>query len=173
VVLLLASSTIRTLLGLGGTVLGVVVVLLLAGAADLALTLLMVAMLSGGVLALLLVSPVFRGAALSREGGRVFDIFMAVSVGLAMTMLTLLSGLQNPVSRPLASYLESAPIPGESSNILQVVLTDIRSFDTISMLGVLFAALLSVYSVFRLRRQPRTTQTAEPEASLYEGRRYR
>jgi multicomponent Na+:H+ antiporter subunit A len=172
VVLLLASSTIRTLLGLGGTVLGVVVVLLLAGAADLALTLLMVAMLSGGVLALLLVSPVFRGAALSREGGRVFDIFMAVSVGLAMTMLTLLSGLQNPVSRPLASYLESAPIPGESSNILQVVLTDIRSFDTISMLGVLFAALLSIYSVFRLRRRPRTTQPAETEPLPQEGRRY-
>ncbi|TGG93993.1 putative monovalent cation/H+ antiporter subunit A [Natronospirillum operosum] len=150
------ATTTRSRLGAVATmgVLGFMVALIfiLFSAPDLGITQVLVETLT----VILLVLVLFRLPGFARYS-TLFEIFrdgfVAVSFGLLMTMLVLAT-LDARMFEPISSYFIEAAYPEAlGRNIVNVILVDFRSLDTLGELFVLGIAALGVYSMLKLRAE--------------------
>jgi hypothetical protein len=62
-------------------------------------------------------------------------------------------------------YLENGPTQARSDNVVQAILMDFRSFDTLGVITLLFAGVLGIYGLLRLRRSRRApAPLTEPQS---------
>lgn len=157
VVLILAVTTLRVrraltaVLLVGGAGYAMAVLFILRGAPDLALTQILVETVT--LVAALLVLTRLPDTAISTKdstkllGGNGFRMAIAVCVGALMTALTLIipgSRTATPVSAELAGPSVDF---GGGKNIVNVILVDVRGWDTFGEMLVLVAAATGVASL--------------------------
>jgi multicomponent Na+:H+ antiporter subunit A len=85
------------------------------------------------------------------------DSIIAVCVGALMMGLTLVAATSN-LFPPISPYYLAESLPGgKGANVVNVILVDFRSLDTLGEITVLFIAALGTYGLLRLRsRMPRS-----------------
>jgi len=158
----LAIATSRVRRGLtavmlvGGVGYAISVLFILRGAPDLALTQILVETVT--LIAALLVLTRLPDAALySSHGGNAFRLAIALAAGALMTALALIipgTRVATPVSTDLAG---PAVEFGGGKNIVNIILVDVRAWDTYGEVTVLIAAATGVASlIFIVRRTGRT-----------------
>jgi len=118
---------------------------------DLALTQLLVEVIS--TVFFLLVFAVLPASfqRLSSSATRVRDAVIALGIGATMAAFTWIaasSTLFPPIS---AVFKAEALAEGKGENVVNVILVDFRGFDTMGEITVLFIALLGTYAMLRLR----------------------
>lgn len=122
----------------------------LSGAPDIALLEVLVAAL---VMVFLLLVLSMLPAAFAMSASRIQHLantLIACSAGLLMAGLSLSGTPAGPVS-PAQSYIgQNLPL-ARGTNMVNVILTDFRSFDTLGVTIILFIVLLGVYGLLRLR----------------------
>jgi len=149
-----AKTTLDAIMGVG--VVGALLALLfvLFGAPDLALTQLIVELLS--LVLLLFIFSVLppRFEQISSHRTRIRDGLIALSVGALITGLTLTVAL-SPRNAEVANHYLTQSLPkGHGANVVNIILTDFRSLDTLGEITVLFAAMLGIYGLLYFRQRP-------------------
>ncbi|MFP4437528.1 MAG: calcium/sodium antiporter [Chloroflexaceae bacterium] len=85
------------------------------------------------------------------------DSIIAVCVGVLMMGLTLVAATSNLFPSISPYYLAESLPGGKGANVVNVILVDFRSLDTLGEITVLFIAALGTYGLLRLRsRTPRS-----------------
>ena len=149
VVAALARSRVASVAALGAVGLGVGGIFLMRGGPDLALTQIAVETLAVLLLLVLLGRVPRPEARAPRLLG--LQIVFALAVGLCFTLLTW-AALPNGELRPLARALSEASVPeGFGRNIVNVILVDFRSLDTLGEIVVLCVAALGAVALLRRR----------------------
>jgi len=93
------------------------------------------------------------------------DFFIAVAAGVGMAMLSF-AVMTQPLPESIASYfLERAYTEGGGRNVVNVILVDFRSFDTMGEITVLAIVALSVFALLR-RFRPAPESVDSPEQQL-------
>lgn len=161
VILGLAVATARVRRGLtavmlvGGVGYSMAVLFILRGAPDLALTQILVETVTL-IAALLVLTRLPDTALYSSHGGNGFRLAIALAAGALMTALALIipgTRVGTPVSADLAG---PAVQFGGGKNIVNVILVDVRAWDTYGEVTVLIAAATGVASlIFIVRRTGR------------------
>ncbi len=147
---LTTGSRMAAVAGLGGVGYGVALIYLSYGAPDLALTQFAIETLSVVVFVLVLYRlPEFK--VLTTRAERARDAVIAVSAGAVMTLLVLAAQSQSGDSRVSGFYAEQAVPAAMGRNIVNVILVDFRSLDTLGEIVVLAVAALGVYALLKLR----------------------
>ena len=101
-------------------------------------------------------------------GRRTRDLAVAVSGGLAMAGLTY-AVLVHPASNSISDFfLLNALSGGGGSNVVNVLLVDFRSFDTLGEITVLTIVALTVYALLR-RFRPAQESIGLPPQQRFEG----
>lgn len=152
VVTLRAKRGLSAVLLVGGVGYAVAVLFILRGAPDLALTQLLVETITL-VAALLVLSRLPDTALYASHRGNKVRLALAVAVGALMTALALiLPGVRNaaPISEQMAKPAKEF---GGGSNVVNVILVDIRGWDTFGELLVLVSAATGVASLVFLARR--------------------
>lgn len=128
-------------------------VFLLQGAPDLALTQMAVDTLLVVAFVLVLRRLPRRFTERPSRTGQVVRLVVAALVGTFMFVVVLVAGgarVADPVSD---AFLTLAPTEGGGRNVVNVVLVDIRGFDTMGEITVLVIASLGVYGLVRSGRR--------------------
>lgn len=147
---LMTRSRMAAVAGLGGIGYGVALLYLSYGAPDLALTQFAIETLSVAVFVLVLYRlPEFKFITTRAE--RVRDAMIAVSSGAVMTLLVLAAQAQPGDSRVSGFFAEQSVPAAMGRNVVNVILVDFRSLDTLGEIVVLIVAALSVYALLKLR----------------------
>lgn len=160
-----ARSRVGAIISLG--VVGAMISLffVLFSAPDLALTQLLIEVLL--TVFLLLVFSVLPASfeSLSSRATRIRDGIIAIGVGCLMAGLAFVSAASE-LFTPIAPFFLEESIPGgKGHNVVNVILVDFRSLDTLGEIIVLFIAALGIYGLLRLRsRQPADTGKTAPDA---------
>ncbi|AQA02054.1 Na+/H+ antiporter subunit A [Mycobacterium sp. MS1601] len=136
------------------------------GAPDLALTQFLVETLTLVIFVLVLRTLPAEAEASHMKRFRWPRAVLALAVGATVTLLTVFA-MAARSTRPIAELLpDAAYYRGHGSNTVNVLLVDIRAWDTLGEISVLLVAATGVASlVFRHRRfgaAPRIPQTAQP-----------
>jgi multicomponent Na+:H+ antiporter subunit A len=136
------------------------------GAPDLALTQFLVETLTLVIFVLVLRTLPAEAEATHMKRFRLPRAALAVAVGATVTTLAVFA-MAARSGRPIADLLpDAAYYRGHGSNTVNVLLVDIRAWDTLGEISVLLVAATGVASlVFRHRRfgaAPRTPQTSQP-----------
>jgi multicomponent Na+:H+ antiporter subunit A len=76
-------------------------------------------------------------------------------VGALLAALTYTAAIAPAPTITAAFYLESGPIQARSDNVVQAIMLDFRSLDTLGVITLLFASGLGIYGLLRLRRSRR------------------
>jgi multicomponent Na+:H+ antiporter subunit A len=150
-----STSRLGAVAALGFVGYGVALVFVLFGAPDLAMTQFLIETLTVILLVLVLYYlPPF--ATLSRRPARLRDALVALAGGAVMTALVLAATY--PTSSPaLAAYFAQNSLPlGHGRNVVNVILVDFRSLDTLGEITVLSVAGIGVYALLKLRLGRRT-----------------
>lgn len=169
VILAVAAATLRArkalpaVLMVGGVGYSVAVLFILRGAPDLALTQILVETITL-VAALLVLTRLPDDVLFAKHRGNGFRAVIAVAAGALMTMLALIipgTRVAEPVSAGLAG---PAVEFGGGYNIVNVILVDVRAWDTYGELTVLIAAATGVASmIFLVRRTGRAPRRPAPD----------
>lgn len=148
-----ARGAVGAVLMVGGVGYVVAVLYLLRGAPDLALTQLLVetVTLVVAVLVLLRMPATAIAAPRSATPARVVRIVLAVSVGALMAALALVLPGVRREAPALAGQLGAIAERGGGHNVVNVVLVDVRGWDTFGEISVLVAAAIGVSSLIFLR----------------------
>jgi multicomponent Na+:H+ antiporter subunit A len=132
---------------------GMAILFAVLGAPDLAITQVVV-----DTLTIILFAFVFFRlpgfARLSRERPHLRDALVAGAAGGLLTMLMLVVASAEPVTTASQLMAELSVPAGHGRNVVNVVLVDFRSLDTLGEIVVLTIAGLGVYSLLRLRMHP-------------------
>lgn len=149
-------SRLTAICALGVVGAGVALVFLMYGAADVAMTQLLVEILVVVLVAVVLVKlPGLRTLPVPPLRTRLRDVVVSIAAGgtVALTVIAVVSG---PFDRAITDYFEwqSAPI-GLGRNIVNVVLVDFRALDTLGEIAVIAIAGLAVFALLKLKG-PRT-----------------
>jgi len=156
--LLRASTRTAALACLGAVGFGVSLLFLLYGAPDLALTQLVVEVLT--VLLFLLVLRGLPALAPDRRGGRAADAGLAALGGAIMATLTLVAA-EIQLGAPVSGYfLEESWPSAHGRNVVNVILVDFRALDTLGEIVVLATAGLGAYALLRAARPVRRGRPA-------------
>ncbi|MFY1637509.1 hydrogen gas-evolving membrane-bound hydrogenase subunit E [Solwaraspora sp. WMMB335] len=153
--IVLARSALAAIALLGLTGLVMATWFLLAGAPDVALTLLLVEVLTAVVAMLVLRRLPARLPAAGRQPASVFTAGLAVAAGLVAVAATAgLTGRRD--LSPLDGYFvgNAEPVTG-GSNVVNVILVEFRAFDTLGEATVLVAVALGLIGLFRAGARPR------------------
>ena len=148
-----ARERIAAVLCMGAVGYGMALVFLLQGAPDLALTQMAVDTLLVVAFVLVLRRLPRRFAERPTRLGQVARLVVAALVGTFMFVVVLVAGgarVADPVSD---AFLTLAPTEGGGRNVVNVVLVDIRGFDTMGEITVLVLASLGVYGLVRSGRR--------------------
>jgi multicomponent Na+:H+ antiporter subunit A len=139
-------------LGVAGAV--IAVIFLAHGAPDLALTQLLVETLTVIIVSVILLRlPGLGGAGRKSRARKSFDAALALSVGALMTTLAL-AMLSTPLDRSVTEYYErSSYLAAHGRNIVNVILVDFRSLDTLGEIIVVASAGLAGFALIQKRRR--------------------
>lgn len=158
VLMLRARSRLEAMISIG--IVGAMMALFfaLSGAPDLALLQLLVEILLAVVFVKVFSILPARFQVYSRYSIRVRDVLIGIGVGVVMAGLSLAVAARQFVAGPAPSLTPASPADQHTATMLekgravvQTILVDVRSFDTVGQMVVLFLALLSVFSLLRLR----------------------
>lgn len=161
---------LNALMWIGGVGLSVSLGFVYWSAPDLALTQVLVEIVS--VLLLLMVLPHLPAAAGATRRVPWLDVTLALTVGAGMTML-MLAMLSQP-SRSIADYFLAQALPGAGgSNAVNVIIVDFRGLDTLGEMTVFAVAALAVRALLAPRATaPRALRTDAHPPLLAVGARW-
>ena len=147
-----SSSRLFAVLGLGITGAGVALVFIMYGAPDLALTQFAIETLSV-ILFVLAIYKLPGFLKISNKGAKIRDLVIASSVGVFVVLLILaVYSVENQTV--LKDYFARNSVPGGMGrNIVNVILVDFRSIDTMGEITVLGIAALGIYGLVKLVRR--------------------
>jgi multicomponent Na+:H+ antiporter subunit A len=149
-----SRSGLTSVAALGVIGIGMALIFVLFGAPDLAITQVVVDMLT----VILLVLVLYRLPEVSRltkPPGRLRDLLVAFSAGGLISALVLVTAsIEHPASAARYFIENSVPAAG-GRNVVNVILVDFRVLDTLGEITVLAVAAVGVYSLRRLRESRR------------------
>jgi multicomponent Na+:H+ antiporter subunit A len=147
-VVVLTSSRIAAIVGLGVVGIAVALIFIVYSAPDVAITQLLVELL----VVVLFAVAALRMPHLDPEGGqrhRPIDAGLAVAVG-ATTTIVLLMVVDVPFDRRLTDFFEAASFPEAfGRNIVNVILVDFRTLDTFGEIAVVIIAALGAFALLK------------------------
>ena len=148
-----ATSRMAAVVGLGFVGYGMALVFLLFAGPDLAITQFAVETLVA-ILFVLVVYRLPRFSNLSTTGARLRSAALAIAGGVLMTLLTLMA-LAEPGESRLSGFLAENSQPlGNGRNVVNVILVDFRSFDTLGEIAVIGVAAIGIYALLKLVLAP-------------------
>ena len=149
-VVVIAKQRLSAIGGLGGAGAGVALTFLVFGAPDLALTQLLVETLTLIFVSLVLLRLPPMGEAKKRSRSRtVRDACLSLGAGLVVAFL-LIGVVQTPLDRSLTTFFENhAYIAAHGRNIVNVILVDFRSLDTLGEICVVVLAAWAAATLIR------------------------
>lgn len=151
----LATVTARSRLGaiIAAGIVGAMVAFLFViySAPDLALTQLLIEVIATVffLLVFAVLPPAFEK--LSPRRTHLRDLIVAAVLGITMAGVTYVAASSTELPRISATIAAESLSEGFGANIVNVILVDFRGFDTLGEITVLFAALLGIYAMLRLR----------------------
>jgi multicomponent Na+:H+ antiporter subunit A len=147
-------SVLLAICALGVVGAGIAVIFLAHGAPDLALTQLLVETLTVIIVSIILLRLPGLGSRKTKSGARrAFDATLAVSAGALVTALTL-AMLSGPLDRTITAFFESKSyLEAHGRNIVNVILVDFRSLDTLGEIIVVATAGIAGYALIQKRRR--------------------
>jgi multicomponent Na+:H+ antiporter subunit A len=147
---LFSKNAILAIAGLGVVGAGAALVYLLLGAPDLALTQLLVETLTLVIITLVLVRLRARPSAIvARMGGRLLRAGLALGLGATVTGLILLVTAVGPDTAVTRFYELNSYAAAHGRNIVNVILVDFRSLDTLGEIVVVVVAALGAVTLLR------------------------
>jgi multicomponent Na+:H+ antiporter subunit A len=147
-----AVRRIGAVIFLGAAGYGVALVFVVQGAPDLALTQVLIETLTIAIFILvirLLPEHFERGRWLLQ---RVWRVTIAAALGLFVAAFTVIAAASRTVEPISAEYVERALPEAGGGNIVNVILTDFRSLDTLGEITVLVVAALGILALVRAGR---------------------
>lgn len=152
-VVVVARSRVLAVGALGVVGSGAALIFLVYGAPDLALTQLLVETLTLIIVAIVLLRlPPIDKTAGAHSPARWFDALVAVGAGTLVAALTL-AVTGGPLDRQLTDFFEqNSAIAAHGRNIVNVILVDFRSLDTLGEIVVVATAGLAGFSLLARRR---------------------
>jgi multicomponent K+:H+ antiporter subunit A len=160
---------LAALILLGGAGLAICVTFVWFSAPDLALTQLLVEVVTTVLLLLGLrwlpkrvPVPAAPGSKAIYAARRVTDLAIAAVAGAGMAALAFAVMTRMPPELLAQHFLERAYTEGGGTNVVNVILVDFRGFDTLGEITVLAAVALTVYALLR-RFRPATDSVETPE----------
>ncbi|MBP1468367.1 DUF4040 domain-containing protein [Candidatus Chloroploca sp. M-50] len=147
-----ASSRLGAIIALGVAGAMVALIFVLFSAPDLALTQLLIEVLSTVFLLFVFSVLPSRFASLSPAWVRWRDAFIATVFGVMMAMLVLAASSNTDFPSLAPWFLANSLSEGKGANVVNVILVDFRGFDTLGEITVLFIAVLGIYGLLRFRR---------------------
>jgi multicomponent Na+:H+ antiporter subunit A len=146
-------SRLLAICGLGVVGAGIAMLFLMFGAPDVALTQLLVETLTVIIVSLVLLRLPRMDS--RRRGGGLGKLFNGVLAAAAGTLITtlILAINHRELDRSLTGYFEAnSYIAAHGRNIVNVILVDFRSLDTLGEITVVALAGLAGYALIRARR---------------------
>jgi multicomponent Na+:H+ antiporter subunit A len=151
ILILAASRPLVAVAALGAVGFGVSLLFLLYSAPDLALTQVVVEVLTV-VLLVFVLRGLPRVKSFQHTRPSVGAFALAVVGGVTMGALTLL-GLRVQLAQPVSSFFEAQSVPlAHGRNIVNVILVDFRALDTLGEITVLATAALGILALLARRR---------------------
>ncbi len=131
---------------------GLAIIFLTFGAPDLALTQLLVETLTVVIVSMILLRlPGLGSQARNHRGRRLFDALLAAGTGILVTTL-LLALLSTEMDRSITAFFEqNSYLAAHGKNIVNVILVDFRSMDTLGEIIVVATAGLAGYALIKKR----------------------
>jgi len=151
-----SRSGLTAVAALGVVGLGVSLIFVFFGAPELAMTQVVVDMLTV-VLLVLVLHHLPEVSRLTQPAGRLRDLIVAGSAGLVIAILVLVTAAIEHPAGAAQYYLENSVPLAHGRNVVNVILTDFRVLDTLGELTVVAVAAVGVYALRRLRERPRQT----------------
>ncbi|MBT8373226.1 MAG: DUF4040 domain-containing protein [Deltaproteobacteria bacterium] len=151
-----SASKLLSICALGVIGAGIALIFLSFGAPDVALTQLLVETLTLIIVAMVLLRlPRLQNAHEPGLAQRLFRFGLAASCGLLVTVLLFMVG-QQPVDRTITEFYEKASyVKAHGRNIVNVILVDFRSLDTLGEIIVVAASAIAGLTLVRKRRDER------------------
>ncbi len=147
-----AKSRLFAVIGLGVTGFGVAIVFIMYGAPDLALTQFSIETLSVILFVLALYKlPLFLKISNTRV--KIRDVIIASSVGIFITFVILAVYSVEHSTALKEFFAEKSLTDGKGRNIVNVILVDFRSIDTMGEITVLGIAAIGIYGLVKLIRK--------------------
>ncbi|MFP4650285.1 MAG: hydrogen gas-evolving membrane-bound hydrogenase subunit E [Desulfobacterales bacterium] len=146
------ASVLLAICSLGVVGAGIAVVFLSFGAPDLALTQLLVETLTVIIVSVILLRlPGLRSGDKRATVRKWFDGALSAGMGVVITVL-MLTVVASPLDRSITEFFESnSYLAAHGKNIVNVILVDFRSMDTLGEIIVVAAAGLAGYGLIRKR----------------------
>jgi multicomponent Na+:H+ antiporter subunit A len=156
VVTIRSSSKLLSICALGVVGAGIALIFLSFGAPDVALTQLLVETLTLIIVAIVLLRlPPLRTANGPRSTARLVRFGLALACGLMVTLLLLLVSLE-PLDRTITEFYEKASyVKAHGRNIVNVILVDFRSLDTLGEIIVVAISAIACLALIRQQKEPR------------------
>jgi multicomponent Na+:H+ antiporter subunit A len=146
-----ARSRIGAIIAVGMVGAMISLLFVIYSAPDLALTQLLIEVLSTVFLVLVFSVLPPRFKSLSTAATRLRDGAFALIVGALMAGVTLAAATSTAFA-PIAPYFnENSLDEGKGANVVNVIIVDFRGFDTMGEITVLFIAVLGIYGMLRMR----------------------
>lgn len=145
-----ADSRLKAIVSIGVVGFCMGVIFILYSAPDLALTTFAIETLTV-ILFVLVLYRLPKYLQFSKVFSKTRDIILAGSVGLFMTIIVLFVTAGNMQSELKKYFAESSLPYGKGRNIVNVILVDFRSIDTLGEITVLAVAAIGVFALLKLR----------------------
>ncbi len=148
-------SRLLAICSLGVVGAGIAMLFLMYGAPDVALTQLLVETLTVIIVSIILLRlPLLNPRPSARPAGKIGNGLLAVSIGTLITAL-ILAVNQTDLQRSVTAFFEAnSYIAAHGRNIVNVILVDFRSLDTLGEITVVALAGLASYALIQKRKDP-------------------
>jgi multicomponent Na+:H+ antiporter subunit A len=153
ITVVMTRSRLLAVCGLGVIGAGIALIFLSYGAPDVALTQLLVETLTVIIVSIILLRlPRLRLKPIKYRPQRIFDASLALGAGVLVTAL-LLAVLSHDLDRSVTTFFEqNSYLAAHGRNIVNVILVDFRSMDTLGEIIVVATAGLAGYALILKRR---------------------
>ena len=154
VVVITAKKRLAAIGGLGGVGAGVALTFLVFGAPDIALTQLLVETLTVIIVSLVLLKlPSIESAKKRSVPRRTVDAVLSLAAGLLIASLLMGIG-STPLDRSLTTFFEAQSyLTAHGRNIVNVILVDFRSLDTLGEITVVVLAAWASVALIRKSKE--------------------
>jgi multicomponent Na+:H+ antiporter subunit A len=152
-VVVIARSRLLAICCLGVVGTGIAMLFLMHGAPDVVLTQLLVETLTVIIVALVLLRlPQLNARRLTPPPVKIWNVLLAASIGTMVTAL-ILAVTRTDLDRSLTDFFEAnSYLAAHGRNIVNVILVDFRSFDTLGEITVVALAGLAGYALIQKRK---------------------